>query len=206
MKFLKKIIFTLNLWLVFTAGKVFGQSALERVERANTEANLPSTEASAQRIIINFINYALTFVGLFFLISIIYAGWQWLSSAGESDKIEAAKKRLKNTLIGITIIASSLVIVIYVDNVMQRSAGEGGYYDFPGGRGNPDGSCQNNLGCLRDFGSDWICQNNSCVYAGACDIDADCAGRYGDTYICKRGPIKKECCERQGPASRECKD
>ncbi len=193
MKLLKKLPFVFSSLLIVIWTKVLaqGNSALDRVNRAAGEANLPSTEASPQRIIINFINYALTLVGLFFLISIIYAGWQWLSSGGEEDKINEAKKRLRNSIIGIVIIASSLLIVVYVNKVVKCST-EGGYY-CPALKGNPSGQCSNNLGCLRDFGSDWICANNSCVYEGACNNDNDCVTRYGAGYQCKQGPIKKEC-------------
>ena len=81
MKFLKSIkknALAASSWLALSWTKVLAIAVdpLDRVNRANNEANLPTTQASPQRIIINFINYALTFVALFFVISALYAGWQ----------------------------------------------------------------------------------------------------------------------------------
>lgn len=167
------------------------QRILDRINRANTQANLPTTEASPQRIIINFINYGLTLVGIFFLVSILYAGWQWMSSGGEEDKITDAKKRLKHSVIGAVIIACSLVIVVYVDRTVSCTT-EGGYY-CPKAGGNPSGQCGNNVGCLRDFGSGWLCQEGWCNFEGNCENDGQCQSWYGNDYQCKNGPIKNEC-------------
>ncbi|MDP2586268.1 MAG: pilin [Candidatus Komeilibacteria bacterium] len=193
-KFIKNLGLAVNSLLLLAWTKVLAQDGgiLDRVNRANNEAGLATTEASPQRIIINFINYALTLVGLFFLISIIYAGWQWMSSGGEEDKIEDAKKRLKNSIIGVTIIAASMVIVVYVDNIAQRSTNSGGYYDFNAG-GNPSGKCNRNVDCLGDFGSGWLCQEGWCSFNQECDNTEQCQEWYGNSYECKSGPIKNEC-------------
>ncbi|MFA6304632.1 MAG: pilin [Patescibacteria group bacterium] len=194
MKLFKKIFLGLNLLLSFlTAQVVLAQikntTVLDRLKNAAGAANLSTTEAGPRRITINIINYLLGFLGIYFVISIIYAGYQWMSSGGEEDKIQGAKDRLKNSIIGLVIILSAGIIVAYVTNIVTRTTTDY-YYGIPAG-GNPDGSCSKDADCVKDFGPNWSCNNsNSCIFTGeqapACTSDYQCTNIYNlDNTECR---------------------
>lgn len=75
------------------------------------------------------IRVALGFLGVIALGLIIYAGFLWMTSAGNEQKIEQAKKILKNALIGLIIILASFGIVSFIIEKLLEQTGAGG----PGG-------------------------------------------------------------------------
>lgn len=211
MEFVKKIFifiaFLLNFLITKLALAATANPLIRMRELANS-ANLPASEATPQRIIINIIVYILGFVGLFFVISIIYAGFKWTTSGGNEENIKKAKDRLKNSIIGVAIILASYVITFTAADILTKTT-TSGYYSIPV-NGNPSGDCRNNLDCLDQFGSSWICQGvdvhgqictmrfgdsscrgNSCIYEGRCDNDAYCQERFGNDYTCHSGECIK---------------
>ena len=58
-------------------------------------------------IIAKLINVALGFLGIIAVVLIIYAGWLWMSSAGNPEVIGRAKKVLTNAVIGLIIILAA---------------------------------------------------------------------------------------------------
>ncbi|MCX6785258.1 MAG: hypothetical protein NTZ18_00195 [Candidatus Komeilibacteria bacterium] len=165
MKLLKTTIITLGLVINFFLVKaVLAISAIERMRTLAGSANLPQTEATPQRIIINIIVYILGFVGLFFVGSIIYAPFEFMTSGGSEEKISKAKGRLKNSIIGVIIIIASYLITLNVADMLIKSTDSGnGFYG--GAPGESPGSCQNDNDCVLQFGEHWICNNHgSCIY------------------------------------------
>jgi hypothetical protein len=76
-------------------------------ETAN-EADLPTTDIDTR--ITDIISVALSFVGVIFLCLMIYGGFLWMTAAGESDKVEDAKKIIRNAIIGLVLIFSAYAI------------------------------------------------------------------------------------------------
>ncbi len=76
--------------------------------------------------IVNIINIVLGFLGLIAVIIIIYGGFVWMMSGGESEKIDKAKKILKNGLIGLVIILLSWGIATYIFSKIIEIGGGGG--------------------------------------------------------------------------------
>jgi hypothetical protein len=68
-------------------------------------------------------------IAVFFYI--IWAGYNWLTASGDQAKIQAARDRLINAIVGIAIIASALAIYALVDNFF----GIGNIADTGGGGG-----------------------------------------------------------------------
>lgn len=56
----------------------------------------------------------LSLLGIIFLVLIIYAGFVWMTSGGNDQKILKAKKTLVNATIGIIIVLSSYSISTFV--------------------------------------------------------------------------------------------
>ncbi len=74
------------------------------------------------------------FLGVIALVLIIYAGWLWMSSNGNAEKISQANKIIKNAIIGLIIILSSFAIVSFVLSSLVDSGG-GSRVDSGGGPG-----------------------------------------------------------------------
>jgi hypothetical protein len=72
----------------------------------------------------------LGFLGVIFLVIIIYSGFQWMTAGGNEETIAKAKKRLTNATIGLVIIISGFVISYFVitqlSNITNPGTGGGG--------------------------------------------------------------------------------
>ena len=138
---------------------------------ADTAQLLRTDNLTSQQVIINGLNYLLGFLGIFFIISIIWAGWQWMSSLGEEEKIKKAKARLKNSLIGLIIILLSFALTAYLTDLYYKATCSGGYY-CPSSNPNPSGECTNDRDCERQFGSNlWKCDMLEGHNYGSCIFD-----------------------------------
>jgi len=81
------------------------------------------------------IQVALGFLGIIAVGLIMYAGWMWMVSEGNEEKITKAKNILKNAIIGLIIILSSFAIASFILNRLMGATGGG-----PGaGGGGPGG-------------------------------------------------------------------
>jgi len=67
-------------------------------------------------MIAQIIQTALLFLGIIFLVLIIYAGFMWMTAAGNEDKISTAKKTMTAAIIGAAIILSAYAITYFVLN------------------------------------------------------------------------------------------
>lgn len=78
-------------------------------------SNVINLATGDPRVIIGrIIQIALSFLGVISLLLIMYAGFLWMTSAGDDDKISQAKKILQNAIIGLVIILSSWAITTFI--------------------------------------------------------------------------------------------
>lgn len=91
------------------------------------ENNLGNTLGSAgtdpRLLIARIIQIALSFLGIIAILLTLYAGFTWMSSGGDEDKISRAKQILKNAVIGLVIILSSWAITTYLISKITGSLG-----------------------------------------------------------------------------------
>lgn len=85
-------------------------------------------------IIAKIIRVIIGFLGIIAVGLIMYAGWLWMTSGGNEEKIEQAKKILTNAVIGLIIIISAFAIASFVLNSLL-GAGDGNVTTPPGGGG-----------------------------------------------------------------------
>lgn len=88
--------------------------------------------ADIRIIIARIIRIALSFLGILAVALIIYAGFTWMTSGGEEEKVSKAKKILANAVIGLAIILSALAITQFVMNRLLEATG-GRIPSAPGG-------------------------------------------------------------------------
>ncbi len=77
-----------------------------------------SSSVNFKQMLINIINYVLSFLGIVFLGLVIYGGYTWMFSGGDSQKIAKAKKILINASIGAIVILLSFSIVRLVSRLV----------------------------------------------------------------------------------------
>ncbi|MBU0636943.1 hypothetical protein KKH16_01905 [Patescibacteria group bacterium] len=56
----------------------------------------------------------MSFLGVVFLILIIYAGFTWMTAGGDEEKINKAKDTIQRAIIGLIIILCSYAITIFI--------------------------------------------------------------------------------------------
>ncbi|MFH1745102.1 MAG: fibronectin type III domain-containing protein [bacterium] len=119
----KIFIFAIIAVAVFGAVNfAFAQSSDFGLNYANN-VGLGGGDSDPRVVAVNIVRIALTFLGIIATIIILYGGFLWMTSAGDSQKMETAKKTLINAVIGLVIIMSAFLIVSWVLNQMQSSLG-----------------------------------------------------------------------------------
>ena len=113
------IISLLAVCFVF-APQVFAQDANLA---ALAEAGVPS--ADIRLIIARLIRTVVSLLGIVLVIMIVYAGYLYMLSKGDPEKVKRAWGIIRSALIGLAIVLSSYVITTFVINALLRAAGIG---------------------------------------------------------------------------------
>lgn len=79
------------------------------------------TNTDIRLVVANIISVFLGFLGIIFLILIIYAGFKWMMAGGNTENVEAAKKMLIAGIIGLIIIAAAYAIAAFVASAIVES-------------------------------------------------------------------------------------
>lgn len=78
----------------------------------------------------NIIKMALGILGTIFLVIIVYAGFLWMTAAGEDEKTGKAKKLITNGVIGLVIILTAYAITSFViGSLVGATTGNNPYGD-----------------------------------------------------------------------------
>ncbi|MFH1145582.1 MAG: Ig-like domain-containing protein [bacterium] len=94
---------------------LFGAPALAQVDVnpvVATDFGLVTSDLKS--VIVTSIQILLGLVGLAAVVIVMYGGYKYMTSNGIADKVEAAKKIIKNGLVGLGIISLSYAIVVFV--------------------------------------------------------------------------------------------
>ncbi len=79
---------------------------------------VPTPPGTAQgdlaAVILRIINYVLAIVGVIALAYLVYGGFMYITSAGNEDRVEAAKQIIINAVIGIIVIGVAAAVVNFV--------------------------------------------------------------------------------------------
>jgi len=134
----RRLILTLTLSLsLIGSGLALGQPVQAQVTGGLSEVGktiiLPSTDPRilAARII----NVALGLIGIILVSLILYAGFLYMTSEGETGKIDTAKKIITNAIIGLVIILSAWAITRYVISKLLEATTSGGDVTITSGGG-----------------------------------------------------------------------
>jgi len=84
------------------------------------QSEVTDSAALAQKVG-GIINVVLGFLGIIFLILIIYAGFLWMTAAGNDDAVGRAKKILINSTIGLVIVIAAFAISSFIFNAIETN-------------------------------------------------------------------------------------
>jgi hypothetical protein len=54
------------------------------------------------------------FLGIIFIIQMVTAGYEWMTAAGDAKKVDEAKKRITNAIIGMILFISLYVMAVFI--------------------------------------------------------------------------------------------
>ncbi|PIR93112.1 hypothetical protein COT99_02560 [Candidatus Falkowbacteria bacterium CG10_big_fil_rev_8_21_14_0_10_43_10] len=92
-------------------------STIRNTEFTEVKNNVFGNQADTQtvdKILTKVINAILGLLGVIFLVLTLFAGFLWMTAAGNDDQVGKAKKILTAAIIGIVIIVSSYAITNFV--------------------------------------------------------------------------------------------
>jgi hypothetical protein len=124
---LKKIAISLVLIIICAGFAVGAKAALAQQDFGFDYAgNLPLGTRDLRSIIIDIVNIFMGFLGIIAVLVILYGGYVYMTSAGNPEKIEKAKKILINGAVGLAIIFASWGIVALIFRLFGIGIGGGG--------------------------------------------------------------------------------
>ncbi|NQV90812.1 hypothetical protein HQ487_05425 [Candidatus Uhrbacteria bacterium] len=81
-----------------------------------------ATSNDLPELIGNIIGVLLSVLGIIFVVLVVYAGFLYLTSAGEPDKVKKAKTMLTQAVIGLVIIVAAYAIAAFVIDALTTVA------------------------------------------------------------------------------------
>ncbi len=111
---------------------VSAQGFVENVRQGVTGAGTPAGYQGSVGLIDivgGLIRVGLSVVGVLLLILLLYAGFLWMTAAGNEENIKKARSIITNTIIGIIIVAASYAIADFVLSRLTEVSVNGGGAD-----------------------------------------------------------------------------
>lgn len=69
----------------------------------------------------NILGLVFSFLGLVFLILVIYAGINWMTAQGNTSQIDKAKNTLVKAIVGLVICLSAYAITYFITNIFENT-------------------------------------------------------------------------------------
>ncbi|MBI4092964.1 MAG: Ig-like domain-containing protein [Candidatus Kerfeldbacteria bacterium] len=111
--------------LIFLGLVAFSAQAQTPLSIEDIGTTIGLTTADLKSIVINVIRWLLGILALVAVSFIMYGGYLWLTAAGNSDRIEKAKRVIINAVIGLVIVLIAWAIVFFVARVILGSSSGG---------------------------------------------------------------------------------
>lgn len=84
------------------------------IEKIGSEAYGGSSPRDVRIIVASLVKVFIEFLGIIFLVLIVWGGYKYMLSRGESEKVDEALKMIRNGVIGLVIIVASWTIAVYI--------------------------------------------------------------------------------------------
>lgn len=127
LKFGKYILFVAVILGLGWAINVWGASSYglnTAAQVSGLSSNAVSRAGDIPRVIGQIVSVALSLVGVYFFILILYAGFTWMTAAGSTEKVTQAKSKLTSAFIGLVIVLAAYAIAGFVfESFLSVSSG-----------------------------------------------------------------------------------
>lgn len=87
-----------------------------------TGTGLPAPPGGIAQIIRNLLTWLLGIVGVIAIIGFIISGIQYLTSAGDEDQMQSAKRNMLYAIIGVVVVLSSFVIIQAIQYALEAKS------------------------------------------------------------------------------------
>ncbi|PIR74118.1 MAG: hypothetical protein COU35_04135 [Candidatus Magasanikbacteria bacterium CG10_big_fil_rev_8_21_14_0_10_47_10] len=125
---MKKLLLSLAVALLIVPASVHAIDLGGSIVRnAATQAgySADTNETTAAAIIGDVIRVALSFVGVLFLVLMVYAGFLWMNARGEESQIQKAQDIIRAAIIGLIITVGAYSITQFiVPKILERTSGQ----------------------------------------------------------------------------------
>ncbi len=177
-------------------------------EKAGYDAG--TNEQSFAELIGTVIKTVLSFVGVIFLVLMVYAGFLWMTARGDEAKIEKSQDIIRSSIIGLVIMVGAYSITSFVvPRIVEKTTG-----DSTGGGGGGGGGnvlccviCPRNGGgnCVESVvGNEGQClQQLGCPDNAVNNVDNDCSITPSPANQCGGQIDRVNCCFIQRPGAPE---
>jgi len=137
-----------------------------QLSTVGSRSGFNTSQRSVDPIIGTIISVILSFLGVIFLILMVYGGYTWMMAAGNDEKVTKAKSLIKAAIIGLLIVVGAYAITIFVmarisKDLIPETGGisSGGSYDpIKEGLGTDTNGDGSTLGCCQL--NDGTCEDN----------------------------------------------
>lgn len=116
-----KIIASLYINLLILPLTALAQVNSNLIDNAAKGADYPAgagTPNTIPQTIGTLVSIVLSFVGAIFFIYIVIAGLQWMTAGGEEEKVEKAKTRIMNAIVGLAVTVAAFFITWFISHTL----------------------------------------------------------------------------------------
>jgi len=143
------------MWLLQGTATINIGESLEQIPQGETLAG-----SSMTQLIVTLIDGAILVGALLLLVFLILGAINWITAGGDKGKVEAARNKIVQSLIGFVVLVFVYTLYVFVLNVLDLDYGQGGGGSGGSGSGG-SGSCNaSNVGkTASDGGAGGYCSN-----------------------------------------------
>lgn len=101
--------------------------SLDEQNQAFTDSAGLDREVDLSETVSEIIRVLLGFLGIIFLALIVYAGFMWMTSAGNEERVAKSKRIMSAAVIGLAIVLSAYAITFFViDQILEATRQDNG--------------------------------------------------------------------------------
>ena len=115
------LVFLVMPYFVFAVGLQDASGNLSNIK--DKAGFVVDSEESLYGLIGGIINVVLGFLGIILVMLLLYAGFNWMTAAGDSAKVDTAQDTIKRAVIGIIIVVSAYGIAKFVIGALLKAQG-----------------------------------------------------------------------------------
>lgn len=126
---MKNLFLKFGAWMASLPVLLLPAAALAQLSDAQTELDTvgnaigaDATSNTLPELIGNIIAVLLSVLGIIFVVLVVYAGFLYLTAAGDTDKVKKAKTLLTQSVIGLIIIVAAYAIAAFVIDALTEVA------------------------------------------------------------------------------------